>query len=441
MAPPDCYNEPTRLHQVSKYIDLPHWHEPQLFRKTISKLRKTLLTPGVAISIIDNHKCHYKIETMLDMKDIPRKIAIDSHAILSHGYFCILDTTKDWRTSLNPLVIGTPKMKFYCGVPLLSKPTNQVIGILSIFDHTPKESFLEENCLLLQQISRDIITTLHRPIDELRAQISKRAISGSYHDRINAGYGPNMELSSLRDQIGRPTSSRSLLIFEKDGSGGPYIANQNFRFLNYSKSIKALEKLGSINEKHLWDVLFSIGSLKDAGGELSKILATTYHFEYVYILEIRIAEPYQIPKEYFPHDETKLEAESYKYTNKMIKHKSTHDEFMTRVIGSFGPNHPGNHFEHPIHYKAFLSEFGVEYCNPKVNLIYNRGILVPFYRQNSRIVRRSSDKDKRFVDVYLRSGGYLVALFSEPYNREINDELVSNVFTHASVYRKIYLST
>lgn len=459
MNPPESYSEPTRLNQVHKYLDLPHWHESHLFKKTISKLRKTFQIPGVAISLIDTHKCHFKIETVLDMKDVPRSVAIDSHAILSSGYFCLLDASKDWRTRLNPLVTGLPNLRFWCGVPLLAKTSNGtgvVIGILSIFDSFPKEKFPEENCKILQSVSREIMTTLNCHIEEVRSRLAKRYLARSL-DRGGGGVGPNNnELSNLRDQIGRPTSSRSLLIFEKDGSGGPYLQNQNFRFLKYnnthnhhynSNNSKSAND-GGINEKQLWDTLFSIGSLKQAANSLSKIIATSYGFEFVYILEIRIAEPYQIPKEYFPHNETKIEAENYRYTNKMIKTKNTHDEFMTRVIGVYqttnAPTSPNStnthHFENPLHYKAFINEFGVEYKNPKLNTVYNRGLLIPFYRHNSRIVRRSSDKDKRFVDVYLRSGGYLIGMFSETINTKIDDDMVSNIFTHASMYRKIYIS-
>ncbi|EGW33075.1 uncharacterized protein SPAPADRAFT_150679 [Spathaspora passalidarum NRRL Y-27907] len=432
MKPPECYSEPSRLNAVSRYKDLPHWSEPTLFRKTVSKLKKVFSVSGVSISLVDNFKCYFKVETMLDMNDVPRCVAIDSHALLSQGYFLLLDASSDWRTAMNPLVTGSPFIKFYCGVPLLTR-NNEAIGILSIFDSFSKDEFTEESCKKLQLVSRDIMMTLDSSIEDVRSKIQQR---NSPTFPIN---NLTNELTDLRKQLGRPTSSRSLLVFEKDGSGGPYTQNHNFRFFKYGNGTHVNEPKSPVDEKHLWNLLFSVGSLKSAATILAKVLATNYTFDFVYILEIRIAEPYQIPREYFPPNETKVEAESFRHASRMIKLKGTHDEFMTRVIGVHGKSHDLQYFENSIHYKAFMSEFGVEYKNPKKNSTLNHGILMPFYRHNSKIVRKSSE-DRKMVDVYLRSGGYIIALFSENYNKEINPDVVSNIFNHASMYRKIYIT-
>ncbi|RLV95632.1 hypothetical protein JA1_000868 [Spathaspora sp. JA1] len=454
MKPPECYNEPSRLNEVSTYKDLPHWSEPSIFKKTVSKLKKSFQVSGVSISLIDNFKCYFKVETMLDMNDIPRCVAIDSHALLSQGYFLLLDASKDWRTSSNPLVSGLPFIKFYCGVPLLTK-NNHVIGILSIFDSFSKDKFSEEDCVKLQSVSTDIMITLDSSIEDVRAklQLQQHPRRSSSHSSTNNSLDIfTNELTDLRKQLGRATGSRSLLVFEKDGSGGPYTLNHNFGFFKHGNNLNLNENgkpaKSLVNEKQLWNMLFSVGSLTAAANVLAKVLATNYNFDFVYVLEIRIAEPYQIPQEYFPVNESKVEAENYGHANKMIKLKSSHDEFMTRVIGVHGKkstNYP-QHFESSIHYKAFMSEFGMEYKNPKKNAAYNRGILMPFYRHNSKFVRKQPNEsihidNKRVIDVSLRSGGYLIVLFSENYNKEITGDLVSNIFNHASMYRKIYITS
>lgn len=449
MKPPESYNEPGRLDAVSRYIDLPHWHEMSIFRKCLSKLRKNFQIPGVALSLIDNYKCHFKIETMLNTNYVPRCIAIESHAILSQGYFLLLDASKDWRTRTNPLVTSSPYIRFWCGVPLMTC-TREVIGILSIFDRFPKDSFSEENCTILQLVSKEIMEMLESPLDVVLIKMNK------YSPKINSieYFSPNNDLRVLQKQIGRPTSSKSSLVFEKDGSGGRYSQNNTYRFIKYGPSntnklrdsnetAKEEQPTSMVKERELWQFLFSVGSLKKAGMVLSKVLATNYHFEFVYILEIRIAEPYQILKEYFPLSEEKVQVESFDHFNMLIKRKDSQNEFMTRVIGFHGTNFTTQHFESSIHYKAFMSEFGVEYRNAKANSVYNRGMLLPFYRNGSVLVRKSgvTPTDGKMIDVYLRSGGYLIALFSTNVYKDINNDLVSNIFNHASTFRKIYICT
>ena len=113
---------------------------------------------------------------------------------------------------------------------------------------------------------------------------------------------------------------------------------------------------------------------------------------------------------------------------------------MTRVIGFCGTNFTTQHFESSIHYKAFMSEFGIEYKNLRGNSFYNRGILLPFSGTILYLLRKSTVVDKRFSDVYLR-WGFLIALFSVNLYKDIDNDLVSNIFNHASTYRKIYICT
>ncbi|RCK55462.1 hypothetical protein Cantr_04111 [Candida viswanathii] len=448
MKPPESYNEPSRLDAVARYMDLPHWHEMTIFRRCLSKLRKNFQVPGVALSMIDNYKCHFKIETMLNTNYVPRCIAIESHAILSQGYFLLLDASKDRRTRTNPLITSSPYIRFWCGVPLITS-NQEVIGVLSIFDRFPKDLFSEENCTILQLVSKEIMEMLETPLNEVLLKMSKYSPKPN-----NIEYFPaHNDLKELQKQIGRPTSSKSSLVFEKDGSGGRYSQNNNYRFIKYgptsttklkdsSDTVKEEQSTAMVKERELWLFLFSVGSLKKAGTVLSKVLATNYHFEFVYILEIRIAEPYQISREYFPLSGEKVEAEAFEHFNMLIKRKNSQNEFMTRVIGFHGTNFTTQHFESSIHYKAFMSEFGVEYRNAKGNSVYNRGMLLPFFRNNSVLVRKSGPPtDGKMIDVYLRSGGYILALFSTNVYKDINNDLVANIFNHACTFRKIYICT
>ncbi|KAI5953679.1 hypothetical protein KGF54_003051 [Candida jiufengensis] len=494
MKPPESFNEISRSESVSNYMSLPHWKKIQYFTRIISKLKKEFKINGVSISLIDKDKCFYKFETTLDLNCVPRCIAIDSHAILSSGSFVLLDASKDWRTMKNPLVTESPFIKFYCGVPLLA-PNNDVIGILAIFDARAKLSFNEDNCKTLVSTSKDLMDFLNAPLDD--GNLNPKYFKGGQLVDSLLLYGNSDKkaaLKELRKEIGRPTSGKSSLVFEKDGSGGPYNANQITRFLRFNKQeneeefntdqleraqrIKSFENhqdkyeeaeikknLRPINghiikQKELWKSLFSLGSLNKAASALCSTLGEFYKFDFVFILEIRIAEQCCIQKEYFPSNEDKIDYASFKYSNKITKSKSPNDEFMTRMTGIYdrkildhsknsgkaaSTNSPTTQFfERSIHYKAFLSEFGLEYINPRLNTIYNYGIIMPFFRHESKLLKHTSSRSKannKNVELYLRSGGFLIGLFSELIKEEVDSEVISAIFDHSATFRKIYIST
>lgn len=477
MKPPESFDEISRLEAVSKYRDLEHWSSSKFFTKLLSRLKRDFKVCGVSISLVDNLKCYYKFETCLGISAIPRCVAIDSHAILSNGYFLLLDATQDWRTRANPLVTGSPYLKFYCGVPLLAGK-GQVIGILAIFDNHSRKAFNEESCNSLILYREEIMKHLNLPFEDKYRQ-PYQGITDSlllYGNRTKVD-----SLVELRMELGRPTTNKSSLAYERDGSGGPYNQNQNIRFYAFNKKIKReysihetekkkksqrsdlfdeqssghqLKSSASpdiFDDKKMWHMLFKIGSLKKAAVTLSSILSMSYDYDLVYILEIRVAEKCRILSDYFPPGVDKVDLDQFKFANKLVKSRKLPDEFMTRLVGHHDqrssslipPLKVEQFYQHSIHYKAFISEFGLEYTNVKRDTLYNHGLLIPFFRHDSKLVRSSvtrKDKNAKYVDLYLRSGGFLIVLFSGKI-KPVDSETVSAIFNHACTYRKIYVSS
>ncbi|CCE82822.1 Piso0_002572 [Millerozyma farinosa CBS 7064] len=435
MPAPNAYVESRRRKPVEHYSALKTWEERSIFRKFISSLRKSYGVTGVSISLLDKNRQIIKYQTLLDMLEIPRIASLDAHALLSHEYFLLSDASKDWRTAHNPFVSGVPYIKFYCGVPLITSK-NDVIGVLAVYDPFSKQEFSEEKINKLIATSKEIMKVLDTPLDELNSS-NKQKVRG------NDVASRKTELAELALKFGRATSrGSSMTVFEKDGSGGPYFQNNNFRFtkLNQTKDTE------SVNNKVLYDKLFNVGSLKNAAYSLAKTISINFKINFVYILEIRIAEPYQIDGLYFPQ-ENKIDAENFKYTNKLVKTDDEDNDFITRIIGMYGSSNSALNFENLIHYKAFTSEFGIQYKNTKENSLYNSGIIMPFYRHNSKLVRKNKinnnpgSKKPKKVKLYLRSGGYLIALFNKPPSHEFNSDSVSRIFDKTSILRRIYITS
>lgn len=422
-------------------MNLPHWHDKKLFKKLFGQLKRHLEVPGMSISLIDGTKTFIKYETMLGITDIPRSASIDAHALLSQGYFLLLDASTDWRTAKNPIVTGPPHLKFYCGVPLVVEKVR--IGVLSIFGPFPKQEFSEEECRKLQLLATEVMNTLNTDYDSLVKKNSKTSVPKTqFHN----------ELAELTIQLGRATSKGSkLTVIDRDGSGGPYSQNRLFRFTKFSSP--KLDDSKHIDSKEVRNIAYQLGTLKQAAASVSKLIATKYGIDFVYVIEVRIAEPYKVKAQHFPDGQNKIEAENYKYAKEMIKVSSEDYDFMSRVIGS---NNSGNaqlfQFEKTLHFKAFVSEFGLQVKRQtrshKRDKGYGHGTLIPFHRQGSKLLRKHAvgsrhkacDPDE-MIDIYLRSGGYLIGLFSTSNKPELSHDQISDIFSTITVIRRLYITT
>lgn len=420
---PVCYREQSRQTVVKRYANLPHWQQKDLFKKLVGTLRKKFNVVGVTISVVTEDKALIKIESGLGFKEIPRYISLDAHAMLSSDHFLVLNTHLDWRLKLNPFITGAPFIKFYCGVPLLSKK-NEIIGILAIHDSFCKSKFSIEQCKELKEHAQDIVKMLQTPIDDLikqRNQISKNLASNEIYD--------------LNLKIGRATSTKSLImtVFEKDGSGGRYSQNQDFHF---AKNL-IFQSFGELNNKDLWIRLAKIKSIKTAAEVLTKAFCRYYQFDFVYIIEIKTSYSCQIDTKYFPVTESEIEFEKFQNQDKINRVDNNYD-CKIRVIGLYGTKISSIKFDKDIHYQAFTSDYGIGYKSLKTPSLYESGVILPFHKHGSKLIKNSRDQ-KTILDVNLKCGGYMIGMFNE-FKNNFTPEIIENVYKDAMTFRKIYIS-
>lgn len=499
MKPPESFNEISRLDAVSNYLNLPQWQNIHYFTKVIKSLRRNLKVDGVSVSVVDNYQCHLKHKTMLDTSIIPRSIAIDAHAILSKGFFCLLDASKDWRTSSNPIVAGPPYVKFYCAVPLIAD-NKEVIGVLAIFDQHPKDMFCREHQNVLKKISRDIMIQLRRPWKPTSRyatyfdRIAENVVRGGYWNKRRAlkeqkfaigktssssNYNPtfgtqNKGLSNPCSQSQSQSQNRNRnlnlnlnpMLTPFDSHETEEICKINLKnklqddlcmpFLSTGGNQLLVTPSTQILDKQLWQLLFSMGSLERAASCLVEIIARKFEFDFVYVLEVSIADPCCVPKVCFPPKRDKIDLELFYCASKLNRPQDAQIEFASREISSYlttrssltreniyNESSFNKFYENSIHYKAFISEFGLEYKNEKQNSFLNHGLMMPFFRHGSKLVNRNTpvieNNESNLVDLYLRSGGFILAMFSENM-KVIDAKKISSIFNYACIYRKIYIA-
>ncbi|MCI1007364.1 GAF domain-containing protein [Herbaspirillum sp. C7C8] len=109
--------------------------------------------PIALISIVDNHRQWFKSGIGIDFVETPRDISFYAHAIHGDDILVIPDAKLDARFSDNPLVVGSPNIRFYAGYPI--KAINrQKLGTLYIIDRMPR-NFSNEDTLALRDLAAD----------------------------------------------------------------------------------------------------------------------------------------------------------------------------------------------------------------------------------------------------------------------------------------------
>lgn len=98
-----------------------------------------------SITLIDKNREWFKsCAGIYTDKEGPRDISFCGHALTREDIFVIEDTIKDPRFIDNPYVVGPPFVRFYAGVALHDRFTNQPIGVFCIKDNKPR-SFNEQD--------------------------------------------------------------------------------------------------------------------------------------------------------------------------------------------------------------------------------------------------------------------------------------------------------
>lgn len=157
MKPRIPEDEAERIAALRRYRILDTLPEERFDR--ITRLASQVFGTNIAlVSLVDTDRQWFKSRVGLDAAETPREDAFCAHAIHSDKPLVVNDTHDDARFCNNPLVLGGPRIRFYCGAPLVT-PDQRRLGTLCIIHDQPREMSEPEQAMLVD-LARIVVDEL-----------------------------------------------------------------------------------------------------------------------------------------------------------------------------------------------------------------------------------------------------------------------------------------
>ena len=181
MVPKIPAEEPQRLKSLYQYKILDTPPEPEF--DELAKLASQICsTPISLVTLVDVDRQWFKAKVGLDANQTPREVAFCAHAIHHDDLFLIKNANEDERFQHNPLVTGSPNIRFYAGMPLIT-PSGQKLGTLCVIDTKPRE-LTDDQMFALKVLSRQVIQQMELKLHNRQLQNSIQKISRQ-NDELN----------------------------------------------------------------------------------------------------------------------------------------------------------------------------------------------------------------------------------------------------------------
>ncbi|AFK05571.1 multi-sensor hybrid histidine kinase (plasmid) [Emticicia oligotrophica DSM 17448] len=189
-------NEKERLQALLDYNILDTLSE-EYFDNITQLASHICQTPIASISLIDDKRQWFKSRIGLAESETPKEISFCQYAIMGNDIFEVPNALEDERFQNNPLVTGSPDIRFYAGAPLTS-PDGFNIGTLCVIDNMPK-LLDDEQKKALSTLAKSVIAQLELKKKNLELKnevdnLAKKALETITHE-LNS-YKSALDLTS-----------------------------------------------------------------------------------------------------------------------------------------------------------------------------------------------------------------------------------------------------
>jgi diguanylate cyclase (GGDEF)-like protein len=143
-------------------------------------------TPLSLVSLVDTNRLFFKSAHGIDIREVPYADFFCSHAIRQRDMFIVPDANEDTRFAGHPLVVDSPRVRFYAGAPLIT-PQDQALGTLCVVDFVPRTlqvKQVETLRVLARQVMWQLELNLQAMRDPLTGLYNRRQLEESLHREI-----------------------------------------------------------------------------------------------------------------------------------------------------------------------------------------------------------------------------------------------------------------
>lgn len=150
-------NEEARLEALRSYEILDT--DPEQDFDDLARVAAAIFGAPVAlVSLVDEDRQWFKARIGIEATETPRDVAFCAHAIHHAEPFVVRDAKCDERFHDNPLVTGSPPVRFYAGAPLVA-PGGFNLGTLCVTDSRPRDPDAEQ-LETLSALARQVVKLL-----------------------------------------------------------------------------------------------------------------------------------------------------------------------------------------------------------------------------------------------------------------------------------------
>jgi len=114
--------------------------------------------PIALVSLVDAERQWFKSRYGLDASETPRGQAFCAHTILGSEPFIVADAAEHSFFRANPLVCGSPDIRFYAGAPLIDD-SGYRLGSLCVIDRRPRQ-FSPQDAARLRMLAAIVVDEL-----------------------------------------------------------------------------------------------------------------------------------------------------------------------------------------------------------------------------------------------------------------------------------------
>nr|WP_301289188.1 EAL domain-containing protein [Natronocella acetinitrilica] len=149
-------------------------------------------TPMALVTLLDERRQWFKSCLGVDLRETDRQIAFCDAAIRSQDALVVTDALEDPRFATNPLVTGAPHIRFYAGVPLVSRD-GYALGTLCVLDTRPRHDIGEQQIQQLRELANAVLSQmeLRRAVLELEragaALRDRETLLARIYDSVETG--------------------------------------------------------------------------------------------------------------------------------------------------------------------------------------------------------------------------------------------------------------